>query len=1185
MNSIDLHLNIQNSLLKTLKSTEMTMKSFNSLLEKSGKSFDKIGKDATQVSDHYDDIEKSQKKILKSTEVWGGSLSKIGDTVKHLVPGFLEIFTGARILNSIKAVMSLDKQMKDLSFRMGDAGKSTELLKNSVFAVTQATGASVDESAKLVEQLKELRVPNKYMTELATNTALYSQVTGVSADAAGQLTGELVRIGRLGPQSTTRILAGMVKMQRAVGMTSGEMTQLNDGLIQSTQMLSQMGKSASQITSFNEGVMKLAAGFTAVGLSATDANKFVTDLLDPSKVQDNALLYAKLGISLQDAFSGNINMNQVANGLKKIGQQMKSMSGPAAAAMAQQLGHSVIDLRQMADMPTDKLNKVLQGGKNGAATLTKAQSQQASAQDKFERSVNKLSGSMDHLMNTALMPTIKGIASLFSKIVDMITKSPFKLLLVGALILAIGLVIKLKKKFFSMATETKGAITTAVSEGMDQGSRAGAIKMRQNIIASARQADRAARVQQNPQYSSVQANASSYQTLAQGSNITKATARMTLNTGAWLEKISAGVKPYSKILTLTEQNNKKIQERLNFAMAEKTMQKEINADLAQDLSYQKNVNNERLAYLSTLEKTTAEQEYEAKVLGKQNINIEKQLSKLSSDRQKQDTRFNGLETNYIKRMSEEQIRAMKAEIDGQKGILQARVDASKESIKRYDASLALIQKEINSENITYMERKKLLEEQKSLNIEKTKEWDSVQATRKELTQQVVALNKINEIYKKNVDIGPGSSPLVISRIHKMTNFVKSAFNNAGAGLVKTFDKIKQSAHQIVKNLAARLNPKNWVMAARQRFLTPEGRAAAKEKRVAGRAAAKEKRAAGGGAFSGKGGMKMLGIMGLLAGFLLNSAPIQEALKQVMTAIQPFLNEMVNAVMPVIQQMIAIITPFIQTLISALVPAVKAFAGIFGKIGKILIDILIKIVKALMPALLRVLAAMFPMFALLVNKLLPPLLMVLGYVVKVIGDLIKFIMELPERITFALPKFLGGKGGEGTFTPSASLAGNPFYQVAGAISDAGSALIKTGTDLWASQVISNGQVLAVQSSLNKAADSIKNSTIGDPVKIQDAVTTGVKKGITTTQNNPADLYANNTGITVRHGASTITTTGNASDKTTAEASQSTADATQQTASTVSVMYKEQKDQQNKMLDAQNQTNILLGRLLTAFNQKL
>jgi len=1133
--TIALHLDIQNSLQKTLKQTETTMKSFNSLLEKSSKNFTSMDKTADKMVDHYDDIEKSQTTITKSTTNWLGGLKKVGSTIARIIPGAATLFSAATIFDAAKATLDLDTNMKHLSYRMGDAGKNLGALKGAVMDTVHATGIAVDQASQLVTQLRELRVPTKDLSQMTKNVARFSDITGVTATNAAELAGNLMRVGRLGSDATANVLAGMVNVQRVVGMTESEMQDLSEGIIYSTKMLNQMGKTAGQIEHFNKGVVKLAGAFTQVGLSAQDANKFVEELLDPERVQDNAFLYAKLGVSLEDAFSGNVDPGLLASKFKDLGNELRNMSGPAAAAMAKELGMPLHQLRQMSEMDLSKLEKTFQGGASGADQLAKAQNEQLSAQEKFEKSMNRVQGTIVDLMNN-LMPAVNTLADFVSNISKWL--SPIKVLLVGAIIAAIALLPKLKRRFLTVATDTKKAIQTGIVEAFDQGSKKGVMAMRENV--SGKNIDRAMRVRQGSQFGQMNEAAGGFDVLAE-SNVFKRVQKMDTNTADWLRTISAGAKPVSKISQLTAQYNKRIMDRLNFMSREETIRQEHIKSQRDLLDDEIKSLQTRSSYLQVINRT-AEQDWELEKIQKEINKRERSQLKLRTEAGKQEERFTNLRQKYVKRLSEEQLRGMLREQQATVDLHKSQMSAAQTRQNELQDSLKLLDRELELNKNDYFMREKIRVEQEKLNAELRDQESILQASGSEINKIESQMSQIREIAGKQVDITAGAEPKFKTMFRRTGDYLRARLNDAGSALNKQMDKVRESMRHVAKNVSERLNPKNWAASIRRRFLTEEGRAEARQKRAS------------------KQGGGILGLIGpvmIIARLLGNLEPVQKAMNKLMEQIRPALNKIIGAVMPIINQLIDTLGPFVAGIIDIFAPIIQKIFEALKPLFKSLLDILIQLVNLLLPPLIKVLGF---------------LLNVAGKIVEVVGNLIKFMMELPERISFALPKVLGGQGGEGTFQASEKLRNNAIYQVADGISQTGRALSDAGKEMQKM--------------------TIKPINI-DQKAIEKATAAGVSSGMSESIERswePAQLRASERGIRVESHMREVT---RVTQQKTADAATETATNTQSMASDSSatreameMQAKEtetMKNQQAAMLEQQRRTNTLLERMVNSLSR--
>ena len=154
MNQMNLHLNISNSLEKTLGKTKQIMDSFNrSVTEsvgrmkvlsgqgnifnkfntkslssversneffgKTGKTIKDINKTGEEVTEKYSELEENSKKITFHTKIWNKFLGVSLGLVGRLVAPLISIFSIAAIIDSTKALLRYNAEMKNLSYRMG----------------------------------------------------------------------------------------------------------------------------------------------------------------------------------------------------------------------------------------------------------------------------------------------------------------------------------------------------------------------------------------------------------------------------------------------------------------------------------------------------------------------------------------------------------------------------------------------------------------------------------------------------------------------------------------------------------------------------------------------------------------------------------------------------------------------------------------------------------------------------------------------------------------------------------------------------------------------------------------------------------------------------------------------------------------------------------------------------------
>ena len=283
-----------------------------------------------------------------------------GEEITKLIPtlgSFFAVFKGAQIASSVKQMADFYQGFKNLSFQMGKSNTmSKEFLKN-IYKVKIATGDTLNNLNEITIALVKNRVEGgKALSFLTKQISFFSEATGASVDTSSQLAGELYRIGHLGPKSISSIMTSMLKVQRTVGLTSEEITNLSQNIITTTTELSNLNKSARFIEDFQKGTIKLASAFRTVGIEASRATDIVDRLLDINNLENNMLLYAKMGVSIQDAVAGNIDPNMMAEGLRKVGAEIAGMSRPAGAALARQIGISYREALQFQNLkPTEDI--------------------------------------------------------------------------------------------------------------------------------------------------------------------------------------------------------------------------------------------------------------------------------------------------------------------------------------------------------------------------------------------------------------------------------------------------------------------------------------------------------------------------------------------------------------------------------------------------------------------------------------------------------------------------------------------------------------------------------------------------------------------------------------------------------------------------------------------------------------
>lgn len=938
-NSVDLHLNIQNGLEQSVNKSRKSMDQFNDVASK-------VNKTAEKVNDQFDDMNDSLDKANKRAGRLQGAFQKLGQTIKSLLGPIASLFAIGGIVDFTKTVLGADQAMRDLSFRMGQGGKTASDLTQSIYDVTQATGESIENSQKLITTLKEFRIADQYVKEMAIDTARFSDITGATSESAAQLTGRLMTTGQLGSKATSSVLAGIVKVQREFGLTVNEVENLTDTLVSTTQTLSQLGKSADDIEKFSKGTTELAAAFSEVGLEAQEATKIIERLLDPSQIEDNALLYSKLGISIQDAISGNIDPQQVRQGLQSLGTELSNMNQIAASQLARSMGMSLNQLRQMSELPLDEVSASLGGAADASAYMAEEQAKQEGPMDKMQKTFERIKATLGTVVNQ-FMPVFESIFGVITKHADSITGAIQKFISGGGIkkiAEQIGKVINLlkdpkllialiggillffrmfRRKFRSVATDSGEQLKTSVAEGVSAGLQMGVEK---GMEQASRKSKRGAT------------------SLATGEDA---------GMGGHQDARAALNARMGERLRLLQQQRTVTEETLN---TERQAQEEI-------LSRYRNRYN-TLQDIEESQGLSVSQMWEMNKLAKEMGKVEKEL-KIDASEVKEAARLQKVERKILLTMSREELTIRQRDLETQQQQVQEAVNAQRAIQQQMETELKMVNE--RKSGLQAMQSAMMKDVQAGMTrndlVDKYK-MDLTQV-RKELSEQNRLADELGNEYNQATSEIQKQEKL-LGEMREETEKVGDALRKRGGAA--DIDKMFDSPLDRFKGFFAKAG---GAIAEKFRF---GGRKIGNEMEDAGKKSGRvfgrifrsagtdvaddiSKATKRGGGLGGLG--KLVAIAGpvmMIGRMLMKMQPVQEAIQKVMKAVKPIISKLG-----------------------------EIFGKVFGEIAQALMPILeLLFEKVLIP---------------LVKLLLPPLLKVLGFLLQILGSLISALGQVIKALTF------------------------------------------------------------------------------------------------------------------------------------------------------------------------------------------
>ena len=909
--ALDLHLNIENGLSKTLDKSDRQMRSFNSKLDDSAQNFERMTDSSRTLVDKYNDVETSQKNITKYSGQWKQTLGRVGGIITRIFPMFAGVFSAATIAETWKETLNLNHEMMNLSFRMGEAGETTEHLTEAVRATVREVGIATEEAGKLVSALREMRVPAENIQELTTTTAQFMEITGATADSVTQLTAKLTTFGNLGVDQVQGVQRSIVEAQRQFGLAQNEVEALNETLISTTSVLANLGKTAEEIEDFSAGTAQLAGAFSEVGIEAQKALSFIDELLDPGKVEENAFLYSQLGISLQEAFAGDVDPGRLVGEFQQLGQTIGNMARPAAAAMAEQLGFSVRELEQMQNLDVDqleKMEKALGEGKSHSEAMAIAMGEQESPQRQLEKAMNRLTGALGEILDRA-MPRIEQFAEFFSKhivgVIDSVIENAPAIgaALIGAGILFFGFI---RRKMFAMKTQFASTITEGVSEGIRMGAEKG-------------------------------------QHLAH-------------------EKVKeAG----ASITQRTESNNKAIQESLRLRQQEYDLSRQGLQTQEEQLRTRR---EELLNRTRQIEQAGMEQElaYEKGKILKELRDIEDQSERITRRQNREQLRFDEKRDNRIRAMGDVELSNL---IEQRKQTLELTKQEEQRTREQRDAAAA--QEQILHQQMHFMQRRgelgpvqeqqirQQIEEQRRIYQDQNNTLEQIRQRRAGEIQQLREVTSVIHDQGRNIqEVQARADAIFKSPFRKGMDYLTSAWNKGLTSIRDRLGPIRDRFTEMGHTLRENLRPRQVLGNLRK------GVGSLVERAKGGATSGMKGMASG-----MKGMMKFLGPVGIIMGLLRRMEPVQEFMSESMERIQPLLNRLGEALLPLLDTLMEAAMPLLEMAIDIVGGLLEGIvAGLTPILDLVLNKALVPLIEFFMPPLLTVLGGLLGIIGYLIQAI-------------------------------------------------------------------------------------------------------------------------------------------------------------------------------------------------------------------------
>lgn len=412
------------NLTSSLKEMTKVLENNNKLLLKSGGIYNNTRDTQKEINKNLEKQGKIQKDITVEYKKQNALIENTKELASEILSSFTKlsiIFTSGGIIGAVakivKDAINLDNVTTKLAARMGKMVQKAEL-KGAVNRLQAEVGATYEDAVEMVSTLASKRYVDN-IAEAAMAANLFSRATGVAGSQVANFVTELNKGAHLSTKSINAMLAGMIKVQQNIGLSEEGMYAAVEAIKKAAVNMSAFGKSAGDIQKMANQTTALIGAMEKVGVAAGDAAQLVDRLTDPDRIEDNILLYSQLGISMEDAMSGNFDLSSMDGQLKEMAQKIVDMGPIAGSQFAKSMGMNYKQATQLAKMEgneVDQVSEAAQTAEEGALdTMKQLEKQTEGFGEAMQTAFNKIEGRIRQLPKIALVVGGLIIATLLTK--------------------------------------------------------------------------------------------------------------------------------------------------------------------------------------------------------------------------------------------------------------------------------------------------------------------------------------------------------------------------------------------------------------------------------------------------------------------------------------------------------------------------------------------------------------------------------------------------------------------------------------------------------------------------------------------------------------------------------------------------------------------------------------------------
>lgn len=412
------------NLTSSLKEMTKVLENNNKLLLKSGDIYNNTRDTQKEINKNLEKQGKIQKDVTAEYKKQNALIENTKELAGEILSNFTKlslVFTSGGIIGAVAKIVkdsiNLDNVTTKLAARMGKMVQKAEL-KGAVNSLQAEVGATYESAVEMVSMLASRRYVDN-IAEAAKGANLFNRATGVAEGQVANFVTELNKGAHLTTSSINAMLTGMIKVQQSIGLSEEGMYTATIAIQKAAVNMSAFGKSSDDIQKMANQTTALIGAMEKVGVAAGDAAQLIDKLTDPDRIEDNILLYSQLGISMEDAMSGNFDLKNMDGQLKEMAQKIVDMGPIAGSQFAKSMGMSYKQATQMAKMEgneVDQVSEAAQTAEEGALdTMKQLEEQTEGFGEAMQTAFNEVEGRIRQLPKIALVAGGLLIATLLTK--------------------------------------------------------------------------------------------------------------------------------------------------------------------------------------------------------------------------------------------------------------------------------------------------------------------------------------------------------------------------------------------------------------------------------------------------------------------------------------------------------------------------------------------------------------------------------------------------------------------------------------------------------------------------------------------------------------------------------------------------------------------------------------------------